>query len=175
VKYFKQLKGQALVEAVLITPLIVVFLFSIVWFASLMLTWQQIVTATKYGVDLIAYTDFEKKYIENDIKDYLCNTKTLGRILDLNRLNVVVQINEYKPIDMDFTKSNIASFGSLNVFDCIKGLVPKKSFVEITYLYKAPKILKVIGRENIKINSKLEILSGAGSPQSTEIKCKGRQ
>ncbi|MDR2067068.1 MAG: pilus assembly protein [Endomicrobium sp.] len=169
-KHFKQLRGQALVEAALIAPLIVVFLFSIIWFASLMLTWQQILTATKYGVDLIAYTDFDKKYIENDIKDYLCNTKTLGRILDLNRLNVIVQINDYKPIDMDFTKSDIASFGSLNVFDCTKGLVPKKSFVEITYLYKIPKILKVIGRENIKIISKLEVLSGAGSPTKRKNK-----
>ncbi|MDR0617827.1 MAG: pilus assembly protein [Endomicrobium sp.] len=148
-EYFKQLRGQALVEAALISPLIVVFLFSIVWFASLMLSWQQIVTATKYGVDLIAYTDFDKKYIENDIKDYLCNTRTLGRILDLNRLNVVVQINDYKPND--------------NVLDCSKWLVPKKSFVEITYSYKIPKVLKVIGKENININSKLEVLSGAGS------------
>jgi hypothetical protein len=76
---------------------------------------------------------------------------------------------------MDFAKSDIASFGSLNVFDCIKGLIPKKSFVDITYLYKTPKILKVIGGENIKINSKPEVLSSAGGPQNAKIKCKGRR
>ncbi|MDR2395532.1 MAG: pilus assembly protein [Endomicrobium sp.] len=165
-KYLKQLRGQALVEAALIAPLIVVFLFAVVWFASLMLTWQQILTATEYGIDLITYTNFDKKYIENDIKNYLCDAKTLGRVLDLNRLIVKVEINDYKPVDVDidFIKPDIPSFGSL---DIVKGLVPKNSFVEITYSYKIPKILKVIGKETIKIRSKLEVLSGTGSKKYT--------
>ncbi|MDR1523467.1 MAG: pilus assembly protein [Endomicrobium sp.] len=165
-KYLKQLRGQALVEAALIAPLIVVFLFAVVWFASLMLTWQQILTATEYGIDLITYTNFDKKYIENDIKNYLCDAKTLGRVLDLNRLIVKVEINDYKPVDVDidFIKPDITSFGSL---DIVKGLVPKNSFVEITYSYKIPKILKVIGKETIKIRSKLEVLSGTGSKKYT--------
>ena len=137
-------------------------LFAVVWFASLMLTWQQILTATKYGIDLITYTNFDRKYIENDIKSYLCDAKTLGRVLDLNRLIVTVEINDYKPIDIDFIKPDITSFSSL---DIVKGLTPKNSFVEITYSYKMPKILKVIGRENIKIRSKLEVLSGTGNPK----------
>jgi hypothetical protein len=166
-KYFKQLNGQALVEAALIAPLIVVFLFAIVWVASLMLTWQQILTATKYGIDLITYTDFDKKYIENDIKNYLCDTKTLGRTLDLNRLNVIVEISDYNPIDIDFTRPDITSFNSL---DIVKGLVPKNSFVEITYSYKIPKILKVVGKESIKIRSKLEVLSGTGNTKFTRRK-----
>ena len=166
-KYFKQLRWQTLVEAALIAPLIVVFLFAVVWFASLMLTWQQILTATKYGIDLITYTNFDRKYIENDIKNYLCDAKTLGRILDLNRLIVTVEINDYKPVDIDFIKPDITSFSSL---DIVKGLIPKNSFVEIIYSYKIPKILKVIGRGNIKIKSKLEVLSGTGNPKFTRHK-----
>ncbi|MDR0723942.1 MAG: pilus assembly protein [Endomicrobium sp.] len=174
-KYFKQLRGQALVEAALIVPLIVVFLFTIVWFASLVLTWQQIVTATKYGIDLIAYTDFDKKYIENDIKDYLCNAKTLGRVLDSNRLTIEIQINDYKSVDVDL--QDITNLNSLNVFSSIKGLIPKKSFVELTYSYKMPRILKVIGKDNIKISSRLEVLSGTGSSKFSrhKIKYKERQ
>jgi hypothetical protein len=169
-KYFKQLRGQALVEAALIAPLIIVFLFTIVWFASLMLTWQQIVAATKYGIDLIAYTDFDKKYIENDIKDYLCNARTLGRVLDSNRLSILIEINDYKPIDVDL--SDITNLNSLNVFRSIKGLTPKKSFVEIAYSYKMPKILKIIGKDRVKISSKLEVLSGSGSPKFSRRKNK---
>ncbi|MDR1418633.1 MAG: pilus assembly protein [Endomicrobium sp.] len=172
-KYFKQLRGQALVEAALIVPLIIVFLFTIVYFASLVLTWQQIVTATKYGIDLIAYTDFDKKYIENDIKDYLCNAKTLGRTLDSKKLSIAIQINDYMPLDVDLL--DITDLHSLDVFSSIKQLVPKKSFVEITYSYKMPRILKIIGKDNIKISSKLEVLSGTGNPKFSRRKTKYKE
>lgn len=168
---FKQQRGQALVEAALIVPLISIFLFTIVWFASIVLTWQQITTATKYGVELIAYTDFDKRYILNDIKDYLCNTKTLGRTLDSDKLSIVVHISDYESMSVDLP-SNLININSLDVFSSIKELVPKKSFVKITYLYKCPRILKIMGKDNIKISSKLEVLSGTGSQKPLRHKIK---
>ncbi|MDR0819943.1 MAG: pilus assembly protein [Endomicrobium sp.] len=50
-KCFKQSRGQALVEAALIVPPIILFLFTVIWFACVMLTWQQISTAARYGTD----------------------------------------------------------------------------------------------------------------------------
>jgi hypothetical protein len=163
-KSLKKSNGQALVEATLITPLIIVFLFMIVWFARIMLTWQQISTAARYGTDLIAYTPFSQKYIEGDIKDYLCNPNTVGRTLDRQKLDVKIEINDYKPVKYDGSITNLKNIvaGSSN----FEGLIPafsKKSFVEIKYSYKIPSILKIIGKDVIEIKARSEVLSGSGS------------
>ncbi|MDR3256571.1 MAG: pilus assembly protein [Endomicrobium sp.] len=168
-KWIKQSRGQALVEAALIVPLIVFFLFTIVLFARIMLTWQQISTAARYGTDLIAYTPFSEKYIREDIKDYLCNARTIGRTLDPEKLDIIIEINDYESMKYDLSItdiSSITSFNPVNILNTITGLTPvltKKSFVEIKYSYKIPAILKIIGKENIEIKTRSEILSGTGS------------
>jgi Flp pilus assembly protein TadG len=173
-KRLKQSRGQSLVEASLIAPLIVFFLFTIIWFACVMLTWQQISTAARYGTDLIAYTSFNVAYIKNDIKDYLCNTKTVGRTLDPEKLDIKIEINDYESVKYDFDIKDISSITTLNpvnVLNTFKGLIPslnQKSFVEITYSYKIPIILKIIGEKNIKIKARSEVLSGSGSPKAAK-------
>ncbi|MDR3253696.1 MAG: pilus assembly protein [Endomicrobium sp.] len=155
-KRFKQSAGQTLVEASLIAPLIVFFLIMIIWFARIMLTWQQISTAARYGTDLIAYTSFNEQYIKDDIKDYLCNTKTIGRTLDSDKLNIIIEINDYEPMKYDFNINNISDFTKFNlvsIINNIAGLTPvfcKKSFVEIKYSYKIPKILKILKKKALK-------------------------
>lgn len=170
-KKFKNSKGQALIEAALIAPLIVFFLFTIIWFGQIMLTWQQLVTAARYGTDLLAYTPFSKEYIEQDIKNYLCHRDTIGRILDENKLTVKVKPKDYYIPSI--------SFGSLNVFniaetlknfsfdtDSIKALLNAESEVEIEYYYKLPKVMNIIGRDHIKIKAKSSVLTGMGSAGS---------
>lgn len=163
-KRFKQPRGQALVEAALIAPLIIFFLFTIIWFVRIMLTWQQISTAARYGTDLIAYTPFSKKYIEDDIKNYLCNTNIIGRTLDPEKLDIKIEINDYEPFDVEHV-FNIANFNPKNFFNTLKGLTVfgEKSVVEITYSYKIPEVLKITDRESIKIKARSEVLSGTGS------------
>jgi hypothetical protein len=172
-KSLKKSKGQALVEAALITPLIIVFLFVIAWFARVMLTWQQISTAARYGTDLIAYTPFSQKYIEEDIKDYLCNPNNIGRTLDRQKLDVKVELNDYGPVKYDI---NITDFKNIvSIVSNFKGLIPafsKKSFVEIKYSYKIPSILKITGKDVIKIRARSEVLSGAGSQKARDGKNK---
>ncbi|GHT70336.1 hypothetical protein AGMMS49950_05110 [Endomicrobiia bacterium] len=162
-KLLRQSKGQTLVEAALVAPLIIVFLFVIVWFARVTLTWQQISTAARYGTDLIAYTPFSQKYIERDIKDYLCNPDIIGRILDPEKLDIKIEINDYKPVKYD-NLSSISRLGNL------RGLIPgfdKKSFVEIKYSYKIPRVLKITGKKNIEIKARSEVLSGSGSQSAS--------
>ncbi|MDR0800865.1 MAG: pilus assembly protein [Endomicrobium sp.] len=169
-KRFKQSRGQALVEAALIAPLVILFLFTVIWFARVMLTWQQISTAARYGTDLIAYTPFSKEYIEDDIKDYLCNARTIGRTLDPDKLDINIEINDYESVKYDFDNieiiSNIVKFNPKDILNMTAGLVPaltKKSIVEIKYSYKIPKILKITDREDIEIKARSEVLSGTGS------------
>jgi hypothetical protein len=170
-KYFKRSDGQALVEAALMVPLIIVFLFTIIWFARIVITWQQIITAARYGTDLILYTPFNIKYIENDIKDYLCNKNTIGRVLDIEKLDIKIEINDYIPFKCDFNMANLSLKNNfLNIFPSLKYLLQgldKKSFVNIRYSYKVPKILKLMGKENIEIKAHSEVLSGTGSQGSS--------
>ncbi|MDR2860880.1 MAG: pilus assembly protein [Elusimicrobiota bacterium] len=164
---FKNNKGQSLTEAALIMPLIVFFLFTIMWFAKIMLTWQQIVSAARYGTDLIAYTPFSENYIKQDIINYLCSELNVGRILNKDRLEVKVKIYDIDKIDYTFSLSNISSFNPLSILKDIQSLMPAgqdKSFVEIIYSHEAPFVLKALGKKQIKIKAYCEVLSSTGSP-----------
>ncbi|MDR2818369.1 MAG: pilus assembly protein [Endomicrobium sp.] len=168
-KFVKQSSGQALVEAALIVPLIILFLLAILWFARIMLTWQQISTAARYGADLLSYTPFSVKYIESDIKDYLCSANTIGRTIDPRKLNIKIEENDYKPIKYDFDITNFSNFAVLNPYTFLNILkdfishLNKKSFVEITYTHDIPKIFRIIGNDSIKITARASVLSGTGS------------
>jgi uncharacterized protein (UPF0333 family) len=168
-KFIKQSEGQALVEVALVSPLLIIFLFGVLWFASIMLTWQQLTSAARYGADMLAYTPFSVKYIEDDIRDYLCAKNTIGRTIDPKRLSIKIEAKDYIPIKIDFDITNISSFAALNplnIFNLLKSFTPratKKSFVEIKYSYKIPKILKIIGNDSIKITARASVLSGTGS------------
>ncbi|MDR3274763.1 MAG: hypothetical protein LBS81_02045 [Endomicrobium sp.] len=84
------------------------------------------------------------------LKDYLCNTKTIGRTLDPNKLNIIIKINDYEPMKYDFNIidiSDLAKFNPVSIINNIADLTPvfcKKSFVEVKYSYKIPKILKIL-------------------------------
>jgi hypothetical protein len=168
-KFVKQSRGQALVEAALVAPVIIIFLFAILWFARIMLTWQQISTSARYGADLLAYTPFSIKYIESDIKDYLCAKNTIGRTIDPKKLNIKIEANDYRPVKYDFDITNFSNFmllNHVNLFNSLKSFdcgLSKESFVEITYTYNIASILKIIGRDSIKITARASVLSGSGS------------
>jgi hypothetical protein len=161
-----KLKGQSLTEAALIMPLIVFFLFTIIWFAKVMLTWQQIVGASRYGTDLIVYTPFSEKYIRQDIIDYLSNPSNVGRILDKDKLEVNIKIHDIKKIDYSLSVDNLEMFNPVNILNDIKELSPIKpemSSVEIVYWYEAPFVFKAFGKDKIYIRAYSEVLNGSAS------------
>jgi hypothetical protein len=168
-KFVKQSSGQALVEVALIAPLVILFLLAILWFARIMLTWQQISTAARYVADPLSYTPFSVKYIEIDIKDYLCAANTIGRTIDPRKLNIKIEENDYKPIKYDFDITNFSSFAVLSPYSFLNVLKDfiacfnKKSSVEVTYTCNIPKILRIIGNDSIKITARASVLSGTGS------------
>lgn len=159
-------KGQSIVEAALIMPLIVFFLFTIIWFAQIMLTWQQIIGAARYGTDLIAYTPFSQAYIKRDIADYLCNENNIGRVLNRDRLEINVEIKDIKKIDYSLKFDDISHFNPFEILENIQALNPiseDKSYVEIIYRFELPFVLKAVGKDEIKIRAYSEVLSGAAS------------
>ena len=155
----KNKKGQAFTEAVFIFPVIIVLIFSVVWFARVLLTWQQLISATRYGTDMIANTTLSGEDIKKDIKNYLTNKMIEGRRLDADKIkDITVDIKDYNGIDYNITDlSNISNF--------VQGLfIPSNelSTVSISYSYDLPKIMNVVGMEEFVIKTKLSVLAGSG-------------
>ena len=152
-------KGQAFTEAIFVFPVIIVLIFSVVWFARVLLTWQQLVSATRYGTDMIANTTLSGEDIKKDIKNYLTNKMIEGRRLDTDKIkDITVDIKDYNGIDYNITDlSNISNF--------VQGLfIPSNelSTVSISYSYDLPKIMNIIGMEEFIIKTKLSVLAGRG-------------
>lgn len=155
----KNKKGQAFTEALFIFPIIIVLIFSVVWFARVLLTWQQLVSATRYGTDMIVNTNLSSDDIKKDIKNYLTNKMIEGRRLDIDKIKeITVDIKEYNGISYNITDlSKISNF--------IQGLfVPANelSTVSISYSYDLPKIMNIIGMDEFLIKAKLSVLAGSG-------------
>lgn len=170
-KRFGKSKGQALVEAALTAPLIVFFLFTVIWFAGVMLTWQQITGAARYGSDLIAYTDFSQNSIENNIRSYLCDSHTIGRTLnpDRNVLKINVDIKDQPPMDYSINIDSLKNLINYNPFNLLRhfqniapSFVAGTSSVEINYEYRLPAVLRIAGRESLTIKARSEVLTGFG-------------
>lgn len=156
---FRNKKGQAFTEAVFIFPVIIVLIFSVVWFAKVLLTWQQLISATRYGTDMIVNTGLSCDDIKKDIKNYLTNKMIEGRRLDIEKIkDISVEIKEYNGINCNITDlSKISNF--------VQGLfVPANelSTVSISYSYKLPKIMNIVGMEEFTIKTKLSVLAGSG-------------
>jgi hypothetical protein len=155
----KNTKGQAFTEAIFVFPVIIVLIFSVVWFARVLLTWQQLVSATRYGTDMIANTTLSSDDIKKDIENYLTNKMIEGRRLDIEKIKEInIDIKKYEPISYNFTDlSAISSF--------VQGLfIPSNelSTVSISYSYDLPKIMNVVGMEEFVIKTKLSVLAGSG-------------
>ncbi len=155
----KNTKGQAFTEAIFVFPVIIVLIFSVVWFARVLLTWQQLVSATRYGTDMIANTTLSSDDIKKDIENYLTNKMIEGRRLDIEKIKEInIDIKKYEPISYNFTDlSAISGF--------VQGLfIPSNelSTVSISYSYDLPKIMNVVGMEEFVIKTKLSVLAGSG-------------
>ncbi|MCR4663351.1 MAG: pilus assembly protein [Endomicrobiaceae bacterium] len=155
----KNKKGQAFTEAVFLFPVIVVLIFSVVWFARVLLTWQQLISATRYGTDMVANTNLSSDDIKKDIENYLTHRMIEGRRLDINRIKEInIDIKDYEPVSCNLTDLS-------KISDFVQGLfVPTNelSSVSIVYSYSLPEIISFTGMKEFEIKTKLSVLAGSG-------------
>ena len=156
-------KAQAFTEALFVFPIMLVMIFFIVWTARVLLTWQQLVTATRYGTDMIVNTNLSSADIKKDIENYLTHRNIEGRRLDINKIKeITVDIKDYPKTDIGVTNlTNL--FG--NITDLIKGITlpaTELSSVSITYSYDLPLFLHFTGLKEFNIKTKLSVLSASG-------------
>ena len=155
----KNNKGQAFAEAIFIFPIIIVLIFSVIWFARVLLTWQQLISATRYGTDMITNTNLSSADIKKDIENYLTNKMIEGRRLDIDKIKEInVDIKDYESPNYNITDlSKISNF--------VQGLfIPSAelSTVSIVYSYELPKIMNFVGMDEFIIKTKLSVLAGSG-------------
>ena len=152
-------KGQAFTEGIFIFPVIIVLVFSVVWFAHLLLTWQQLISATRYGTDMIANTSLNKEDIKKDIENYLTHRMIVGRRLDISKIKEInVNIVDYAVTDINFLDVNFLFNVAQNLFFPSTEL----SSVSIVYSYDLPQIMHLVGMKKIDIKTKLFVLTGSG-------------
>ncbi|MFH1714637.1 MAG: TadE family protein [Elusimicrobiota bacterium] len=153
-------KGQAIVETVIFIPILIMLVSMIFWAINVVLTKQQLVSAARFGTDMIYYTEMGEETIKEEIVNYLCgepgesnnnedeDREAVGRKLDTEKIQEII-------INID------RSGGLLNL-----GL----SKVSIKYVIDVPKVFTVMAKairaqteddpEGIIIEGKSAILAG---------------
>ena len=167
----KNARGQALIESILILPVLVVVISAVFWFARVVIARQQLLMAARYGTDMIAYTRLDEEQIKEEITNYLCDRDIEGRKLDPVKLNINIVKKEFPEIDLDIKevlyrpdKLGRMLYGILNPLE-------DTSYVEVGYEFDIPGIFSAwspyIGGEgfagNMQISARSEVLAGTGS------------
>lgn len=159
----KNNKGQALTELALIAPVLILFVIAVIWFARVVITWQQMVSASRYGTDMIANTSLSPKEIKEDIQNYLTHRWIQGRKLDKNKIKEInIDIKDYPKISLNIADlpNSLANIGQI-----VKGFVlPSKdlSSVTIKYEYDVPTLMALTGCKKLDLIIESKILSGTG-------------
>lgn len=159
-------RGQALVESVLIIPVIVILISGIFFFARVLLTKQQLVVAARYGTDMISYTKMGESDIQEELTEYLCGKDVKGRRLAPDRLRFTIHKDIFPVID---------TIDKLDQLRKIKNLfcqpLDHTSYVEIYYEFRVPMLLSAWERfipgkplpDTLTIGARSEVLAGTGS------------
>lgn len=122
-------KGQSLVENILLLPILCIMILMIVWFSRLVITRQQLLTAARYGTDMIVHTKMDEDEIRREIKNYLTDKNIEGRLLNpakladdrikigIYRYPKTTVINAYEPVDFTASSAEVYyEFGVPTIF-----------------------------------------------------------
>jgi len=138
----KNKSGQALIEIILLLPLLVIMMSVITWYTRLLLTRQMLLTAARYGTDMLYYSpQADAGFVENWIKTYLADPGIEGRRLVKDKIKVkiidnrpgpVTPFNAMTPIN-PFNLHNEATtvevyyeFGMPTIFTAFSSYIPNK-------------------------------------------------
>ncbi|MBN1622111.1 MAG: pilus assembly protein [Endomicrobiales bacterium] len=167
---FKSNHGQALIETVIVLPVLLMIIIAIVWFSRIVLTKQQLLSAARYGTDLIVYTDFNENQIKQEIRNYLTHRLNQGRKLDPEKLtneDIVVVIRKFH--FPEFLKlENILDITDMlsDMKNFINGLLlpwNDTSYVEIRYGFEIPRALSFLSSDDkFYVSARSEVLAGTG-------------
>jgi hypothetical protein len=159
-------RGQALIENVLLIPIIAIIVCMITFFSCIVLTKQQLIMAARYGTDLIVYTTLNEALIKKEIVEYLTARDNHGRRLNPDRLRCVIRQDTFPDVDR---------IGSLDkaweAYHKLMTPTEHTSYVELYYDIPSPVLFSRWGNflsggtlpEKITVAARSEVLAGTGA------------
>jgi len=73
IRFKKNEKGQALVESVLIVPILVMLVVGVMLFSMIFIAKCRMLMGARYGAWLIVHGNYERSRVEAEVKDFLAN------------------------------------------------------------------------------------------------------
>jgi len=168
-------KGQALVESLLLIPALAMIVFAIVWFSRLAITRQQLLSAARYGTDLILFTDLSDNEIRQELRNYLSHRWNKGRRLDPQKLgdeNIVVKIDNFELPGFGMADYFFPLAFALKMEKPLKKLafpLQHTSYVEIYYQFNTPGIFAFLGKRHIFVSARSEVIAKTGCPGNNHL------
>ena len=163
---YKNCRGQAMIEMVVLFPILVILASMITWWGRLTITKQQLLSAARYGTDLIYYTSdtsspFTEQDVQDDIINYLTDKQNEGRKLNPEKLQIKVKINRPAKVNP------FNAMMPINPFT----LADEASYVEVYYKFSLPTIFKAFSQflgsanlpDEITISARSAVLAGTGA------------
>lgn len=154
-------RGQALIESIIVIPVLLIVVTTIFWFSRVVLTRQQLLAAARYGTDLMVYTTLDEEAIRSEITDFLCTSKYEGRTLDRARVDVKMKLERFPEITADNVISLLPQFAT-----------PWEhlSAVTVTYAFDVPPIIAAFSdvipnsgfAGTVRVSGHAEVLVGTG-------------
>jgi hypothetical protein len=144
--------------------------FAIVWFSRILLTRQQLLSAARYGTDLIVYTSLSEDEVRQEIRNYLSHRWIEGRKLDAelltdNRIKVKIDKFELPQFTMaDYLVPTGFALRMESVMNILAFPQNHTSSVEIYYEFPMPALFHLFTRRTIHISARSEVIAGTGCP-----------
>lgn len=161
-------KGQALVEIILLLPLLIIIMSMITWYTRVLMTKQMLLTAARYGTDMMYYTrkdEFDADKVKHWIKAYLSAGGIEGRRLVESKIKI--KVTDKRP-DEVVTPAN--ALFPINPFN----LHNEASVVEVAYELSMPTIFTAFSSyipnagelpNTITVAARSAVLAGTMSPK----------
>ncbi len=149
-------KGQAIVEMVLLLLVVALISVLIIWFGFAYSIKHMLLTAARYGTDMIAYTDQSAtpaSRVKEMVTHYLTHQWIVGLRLNPDRLTINVEDNRYPRIT-----HFCAAWRPINF---------QRSSVEVSFRFDTPRMFTVFGANvppHITITERSEVIAGTGAP-----------
>ncbi len=139
------------------------------------ITRQQLLTAARYGTDLIVYQNFNEEQVKEEITNYLSSPQTQGRKLDKEKLSIKVTINRFPTINTYDANGNPLNLARILSSPRKDDFMKYNAYVEIKYELKLSKVIATIitkkdengqdmegGGDTLNIVVRSEVLKGTG-------------
>lgn len=126
IRFKKNEKGQALVESVLIVPVLAVLVGGIMLFSMIFIARCRLLMAARYGAWLIVHANYDRPSVETEVKDFLVDGKPSLR---RDRISMEVDVGTFSS-PFDFSLSEVIVNYRVGVPRAFHSFLPNEIFLK---------------------------------------------